>query len=222
MITTVFFDIDDTLCDRSGVLLRCLTTVWELLEKKHPSIFVCKEFIQEYKTHAQKYLSREETFHLVLRSKGIDDRDTAIQMSREYEAYMDRELKLFDGALEVLSLLKKTFTLGVISNAPARSQREKIEKLDIQSFFKYVVISSEVGSAKPDSAIFQTALRLARAEAHESVYVGNDPRLDVDGAKGAGLVTVWANMHSSNYTGLTVPDFEIHTLRELARILTSE
>ena len=50
-----------------------------------------------------------------------------------------------------------------------------------------VVTSAEVGAAKPDSAIFERALDVARAEPGEAVHVGDSLENDVAGARAAGI-----------------------------------
>ncbi len=50
-----------------------------------------------------------------------------------------------------------------------------------------IVTSAQVGSRKPDPAIFRPALRLARCSATEAVYVGDTPAEDVEGARAAGI-----------------------------------
>jgi putative hydrolase of the HAD superfamily len=50
-----------------------------------------------------------------------------------------------------------------------------------------VVTSAEVGVAKPGRAIFESALRLARAEPGEAVHVGDSLENDVAGARAAGI-----------------------------------
>jgi putative hydrolase of the HAD superfamily len=50
-----------------------------------------------------------------------------------------------------------------------------------------VVISAELGSAKPAPAIFARALELAGVGAHEAVHVGDSVEHDVAGARAAGI-----------------------------------
>ena len=47
--------------------------------------------------------------------------------------------------------------------------------------------SAEVGAAKPDRAIFERALDVARAEPGEAVHVGDSLENDVAGARAAGI-----------------------------------
>jgi len=50
-----------------------------------------------------------------------------------------------------------------------------------------------VGYKKPDSRIFEHALRLARVQPHEALFVGDRLDIDVEGARAAGMHAVWFN-----------------------------
>jgi putative hydrolase of the HAD superfamily len=50
-----------------------------------------------------------------------------------------------------------------------------------------VVTSAEAGARKPDPAIFEPALRLARCSAAEALHVGDTPAEDGEGARAAGI-----------------------------------
>ena len=50
-----------------------------------------------------------------------------------------------------------------------------------------VVSSALAGAAKPDRAVFETALALAGTSAEEAVHVGDSPDHDIAGARAAGL-----------------------------------
>lgn len=76
--------------------------------------------------------------------------------------------------------------LGVISNFDSRLYLV-LEVLDLAHFFQSVTISSEVGAAKPDAAIFAAALRKHSCLPHQAWHVGDSAREDVAGAEAAGL-----------------------------------
>lgn len=53
-----------------------------------------------------------------------------------------------------------------------------------------VVLSAEVGAAKPDPRIFAVALERLRRRAAEALFVGDSPETDVGGARAAGIRAV--------------------------------
>lgn len=78
--------------------------------------------------------------------------------------------------------------MGVISNVCSRGQVPlNLEKYGIKSYFDPIVLSSEYGRRKPDPAIFQYAVWLARVPAGHSVYIGDRINRDIEGARRAGF-----------------------------------
>jgi len=80
--------------------------------------------------------------------------------------------------------------LGVLSNFDSRLYGV-LQALQLDSFFQSVTISTEVGAAKPDAAIFHAALRKHGYAAADAWHVGDSQREDVEGARAAGLRGIW-------------------------------
>ena len=53
--------------------------------------------------------------------------------------------------------------------------------------YYFILASAEVGSAKPDKAIFNEALRRSGVSSHEACHIGDDLHADVWGANNAGI-----------------------------------
>lgn len=60
-------------------------------------------------------------------------------------------------------------------------------ELGLAPFFDHVVVSAEVGSAKPEAGIFVAALERLRLPPSRVVHVGDSGIDDIEGARGAGL-----------------------------------
>jgi putative hydrolase of the HAD superfamily len=90
--------------------------------------------------------------------------------------------------LPVLPLLRGMLRLGVITNGNA-----DLEVIGLHHHFEYALASAKFGRAKPDPAIFLEACAAMGVAPEDAVYVGDDLRLDVLGAQGAGLRAVWMN-----------------------------
>ncbi len=97
---------------------------------------------------------------------------------------------LYPESVETLSALnERGFVLDVISNFDSRLFAI-LDGLGIASRFDSVVLSSQVGYAKPEPEIFRAALGRHRLKAEEAVHVGDSPDKDVAGANSAGLTGV--------------------------------
>lgn len=216
VISAIFFDIDDTLWDRTAVLDASLDAARSAsrLSKQVSA----DEFRRRYEALAATYIPRRQIFDEIARRYGLTA-DSGVHMDEAYTQYQAGHMWPYAHAADVVARAARRLTTGIITNGPSESQREKIAILGLSRFIQHVVISSEVGVAKPNRRVFEHACAIAGAAPDQTAYVGNDVRLDIDGANEAGLVTVWANMHGGNAFGDTEPDYEIHAWAELPPIM---
>jgi putative hydrolase of the HAD superfamily len=94
--------------------------------------------------------------------------------------------ELYPEVIEVLDALRPRFDLAVISNFDGRL-RMILEQLGVSQFFSHVFLSSELGADKPNRLIYGRALKLSGLAPNETLYVGDDPVRDWQGADAAGL-----------------------------------
>lgn len=101
--------------------------------------------------------------------------------------------RLIDGAKESLLQLKEEgFRLGLISNWDA-SARAVLNETGLAQLFDCVVISSEVGTEKPNPQIFLHALNQLGQRPDRALYVGDNYYDDVIGARQVGMDAVVIN-----------------------------
>ena len=79
--------------------------------------------------------------------------------------------------------------LAVVSNWDV-SLHDVLQRTGLRALVDAVVISAELGAAKPDPAIFRAALERLGAAAPEAIHVGDTLETDVAGARAAGLQAV--------------------------------
>jgi putative hydrolase of the HAD superfamily len=79
--------------------------------------------------------------------------------------------------------------LAVVSNWDV-SLHDVLERTGLRRLVDTVVISAELGVAKPDPAIFHAALERLGTGAEGAVHVGDSMQADVAGARAAGLQAV--------------------------------
>lgn len=95
--------------------------------------------------------------------------------------------RLYDDVLNVLRDLKaRGFHLGIISNWDSRLP-SLLDQMEISQYFKTVVVSALVGYEKPHPAIFEIALQRSGLDCAEVIYIGDDPVLDYQAARTAGM-----------------------------------
>lgn len=93
---------------------------------------------------------------------------------------------LYDDVRPVLEYLQGSYRLAVISDFDGRL-RPILEGLGLMPFFEHVIISSEVGSDKPDPGIYRHAVEIMKVTPGQCLHVGDDPERDWAGAAVAGL-----------------------------------
>ncbi len=128
--------------------------------------------------------------------------------------------ELFPGANRLLEDLRVNFSLGMITNGIGSVQRGRMERLGIAKFFDSVVISGEVGVAKPRPEIFAIALaQLGDPPRSECLMIGDSLPSDMQGGENAGIPTAWFNPNRvMNPTPLR-PTFEFSSFDGLVDVL---
>ena len=97
---------------------------------------------------------------------------------------------LYPDVLPVLRVLKeRELTLGVISDWGI-GLGLILRRHDLIQYFDFAVVSAAVRLAKPDPALFDTALRRADAIPDYALHIGDSYVLDVLGARAAGITPV--------------------------------
>ena len=91
-----------------------------------------------------------------------------------------------DSAPTLRALRARGIRLVVVSNWDW-SLHERLLQTGLANLVDGAIASAEVGSAKPDGAIFAAALRKAGTTAEATWHVGDTPEADVEGARAAGI-----------------------------------
>ena len=163
---------------------------------------------------------------------GVIDRDVARRLTPEVlaalvDAYA-RPILLVpptvdDGALGALQKLRDLgYTLAVVSNTmrtPGAMLRRVLERYGLLACFAHTVFSDEIGVRKPDPAIFLGALRALDARPAHAIHVGDDPVLDVEGARAAGMRVVQVTSASPAALASRAPDAVVPSLAALPDVI---
>jgi 2-haloacid dehalogenase len=145
---------------------------------------------------------------------------SAAVMSACYLEALGRRGYLRRFAREVLRRLAESAVLVLITNGIAEVQRGRLAAAGIAPRFKEILISGELGVAKPDPRFFELALAAAGLPPGDLLCVGDSPSADIRGGHAAGLATCWVARRSSPYPPQEpAPDYRISDLRELTGFL---
>ena len=95
-------------------------------------------------------------------------------------------VELYADARPALEALARRWPIVALTNGNA-----DLRSIGLAAHFTATVSARVFGVGKPDARIFHAACRLAQAEPHEVLHVGDDWALDVAGAHAAGLRSAW-------------------------------
>jgi putative hydrolase of the HAD superfamily len=137
-------------------------------------------------------------------------------MAENYLILSPQKNLLFPHAIETLEYLKDKYQLHIITNGFIEVQYKKIKNSGIEKFFNQTITSEEAGVQKPDKFIFEFSLNKVNASPEECIMIGDDLKIDILGAKNAGIDQIFFNVdnvkHNENIT------FEIDSLKQIIEI----
>jgi putative hydrolase of the HAD superfamily len=123
---------------------------------------------------------------------GVSSHLARLQPALTKQFSKEKKWKLFEEAPRVLNCLRQqNLPLALVANWDS-NLLDLVERLGIRQEFSSIVSSQAAGVEKPDPAIFLRAvdeLSLS-VKTHRILYVGNEYRADVMGARAAGLTPV--------------------------------
>ncbi len=101
---------------------------------------------------------------------------------------------LYPGVLETLEELKRRgYRIAAITNRGYGGPKflEEVRELGLEPYFEMMAVSCDVGYLKPHPRIYQYAIERMDVEPEECAMVGDNWRADVEGAKTLGLTAIW-------------------------------
>jgi putative hydrolase of the HAD superfamily len=190
MITTVIFDLDDTLYDeidfcRSG--FRAAAQHVARLSDAPSADDVFAAFWKSFITG-----DCGSTFNLGLAALGIPYDDHLIGTLVEiYRTHLP-SLTLPADSRAILESLKDRYTLGLLTDGFVPTQRLKVRALGIQPYFKAIMYTEELGREfwKPSPRGFEKLLEMLGARPEETVYVADNEVKDFIAPNGLGFLTI--------------------------------
>ncbi|HEY8789291.1 MAG TPA: HAD family hydrolase [Actinopolymorphaceae bacterium] len=189
----MFFDVDQTLCDFESSMRRAVSSTVEEIRRRHPSdasdhltdgdLLEARNRIADTAAPAtsMEQIRRQSlaaVFHRVDPDATAADLDSIAAFY--FDARFDRP-SLYPDAVPALEILSTRYRLGIITNGNSYPRHPGLHR-----FFTEVLLSTDVGVAKPDPAIYRLAgARVGQPHA-ELVMVGDSQVNDVDAAVAAG------------------------------------
>lgn len=211
-VKAVLFDMDDTLFDhrhssRSGLAViqqryACFQHMSiDELERAHIALLeeVHLQVLSGAISLEQARTARME--RLFAQFGGLNSRAGAEEAAGMYREAYQAARQIVPGTIALLKALRPRVKIGIVSNNLLAEQEEKLRYLELEAHIDALVVSEEVGSAKPAARIFQVALERLQCSAEEAIMIGDAWQNDIIGAHRAGIRAIWLNRH-----GIPCPD----------------
>lgn len=221
----VLFDADGTLWDYDAGERQALT---EALERvKLP----CgQEVISRYRAiNAELWglieravvsteFVRVERFRRLLAELGSPLQAESI--ASDYLSRLAMQAVPMDGAARLLEQLSGRVKMAILTNGISAVQRSRFALSGFGGHIEQLIISEEVGVAKPDPAVFAYAMNLMGCPDRKRVLmVGDSLSSDIKGGAAAHVATCWFNPSAAPNTSGVLPDYEIRSLRQVCAIV---
>lgn len=225
----IFFDLDHTIWDFDKNAEETLHELYGIYKLKELGLHSADLFIQTYTSNnhrlwAEYHLGkitkaelREARFKQTFLDLGTHPDLIPAGFEDDYVKLCPTKTNLFPHAHETLQYLQSKYTMHLISNGFRESQDIKINGTNLGGYFQNVIISEIAGANKPDKAIFQYAVDLAKASVTESLMIGDSLEADVYGALNFGMDAIYFNPAGLEKPG-DVP-LQINNLKELTLLL---
>jgi HAD superfamily hydrolase (TIGR01662 family) len=131
------------------------------------------------------------------------------------EAFM-KYVSIDENAERMLRELHGKYKLGIVSNfAIPECVTKLLQRQGLVDFFDVVVVSGAVNKRKPSVEIFTKALEQMDVSPEETIFVGDTVDADVQGAKAAGMRTVYVERRPQRDAQRAGPTQTIKSLKEL-------
>ncbi|KAM7347685.1 N-acylneuraminate-9-phosphatase [Cochliomyia hominivorax] len=204
-VTTIFFDLDNTLIPtRSGDSKAC-RKVSERLEiqygfTKEEANYATQHFLKSFRRCPDNTQTSLDTWRIYLWRESLPPKYKQLaeiiyplwlEMRYYYLAIPDDYIKM------LRQFRQANYQLALITNGPSNAQWEKIRKLQVQPYFDCLLVSADLPWEKPNPNIFYAACKYLNVQPQQCCMIGDKLESDIKGGNLAGLAaTFWLPLNS--------------------------
>ena len=222
----LLFDADGTLFDYNKAEENALRrTIEQLGYAYDPGYLVAykrvnrKVWLEFEQGQLSQSVLKVKRFELLLETTQLQYQPE--RASQKYLANLGQGSYLLDGAEALIKALCGQYGLVIITNGLKEVQRPRLAKSAINAYFENIIISDEVGAAKPAPEIFDIAFAaMDHPRKEEVLIIGDSLTSDIQGGLNYGIDTCWFNPNSEIGEETLPPiTYRIKRLAELLELL---
>ncbi|MET3861672.1 putative hydrolase of the HAD superfamily [Dietzia sp. 2505] len=227
MTWALVFDLDDTLVEEAEFQDSAACAVARYLESFgcHPNLVASAMNAADPPGSPRRY--QQVLNHLAAHHPSITDVsvDNLVRVHRQHPP----QLSFRPDVLPMLETLRTIdVRLGIITDGPEITQRNKLKAVDASKYFQSIVITDELGPNrthwKPDPKPFQIACKQLDVPPERTVYVGDNPAKDFYISATLPITTVRlvrqkGTHHGNSYLNEVAEHHSVGTLTEIPDLL---
>jgi len=220
MFKAILFDLDNTLIDFTNMKrVSCEAAITAMIggglplkkEKAYKELFTLYgiygiENTKIFQKFLKKFLGKID--YRIL-SKGIS----------AYRRVQTSFLQPYPDVRSTLIKLKERgLTLGIVSDAPRIKAWVRLGETNLEDFFDVVITLGDTKKPKPHKKPFQKAIKELNLDASEILFVGDNPKRDIFGARKSGMKTALAKYGQVFQSKTIKADYELKKFSDLLKI----
>lgn len=160
-----------------------------------------------------------ERFARLLARLGRTD-ESPEELAAAYAGHLSTHGDVLPGAEAFLTALHGRMKIALVSNGISAIQHGRLSRCAFAPLLDAVIISEEVGAAKPDPRMVELALdRLGCADKADAVLMGDSLTADIPAAVNAGVDSIYFSLHGRKSETAT---YTVHSYAEALQILLGE
>ena len=217
----LLFDLDNTLLDfdRASIIAFQQTLLaFNLSSQPHYYKLYKKVNHKVWQAYEQKAITaielRSKRFQLFL--EAIGKTGDAAQMNATYLSMIVKYSKVLEGVPNLLYNLSQQYKMAIITNGLKEVQRPRLALTQLDHYFSEIIVSDEIGFAKPQKEYFDYVFdKIKQPQKSEVLVIGDSLNSDIQGGNNYGVDTCWYNpSKQKNFTG-PQPTYEVEKLSSL-------
>lgn len=225
MFQTILLDLDDTILDFGAAEHIAIAKAFRDVGLE-PTDQLIERYsqinISQWEAFERGEIDRDEVltrrFEILFEELGV--KIDAQHCENIYRGYLGVGHYFVEGAIELLEYLYPKYDLYIASNGVAATQNTRLASANIGHYFKNIFISETTGHHKPEKEYFDYCFaRIENFDPDKTIIIGDSLTSDIRGGLNAGIHTCWFNPKQKSGRKDIIPEFEIHTLKDLQTLL---
>ncbi|WP_092746925.1 HAD family hydrolase [Acinetobacter boissieri] len=190
MKKTLLFDLDQTLLNRNESLIKFLNWQVNFFKLVPPNLKA--SFIHRFiELENNGTVWKDIVYNQLIKDFNIKKYNQQ-QLLESYINDFNKFSTSFECVEETIQLLhKQGYQMGLVSNGKTPFQEHNFYALGLSEYFSLVVVSEAIGLRKPDPQIFIYACTQFNCMPLDCIFIGDNPKADIEGAKKVGMQTIY-------------------------------